>query len=275
MQTGWRGIHQVLCQNAPRNRASRARWPLVLLSLAVAFTGPLAAGCRAPAVGGPTTATLYVSDYDRFFDDTMSVLRRYDFPPDRADRPHGVIVTQPATSAQWFEFWRSDARGGFQALESNLQTIHRTVTVTLEPLDTPARAAMQPPSPETEPAIPSGAALEPPTAPADRATLIPAEVTGPGGGTYRVEVRVEKARHSSPPRQITTASGALSLYSERTPTIAGTRGAQTRIVQWVPIGRDPLLEDFLLKKLLKIREGAPVSASSDLAPEAAPPAANP
>jgi hypothetical protein len=63
-------------------------------------------------------------------------------------------------------------------------------------------------------------------------------VSGPASDSseqYRVCVEVDKSR-----------------YSERVPTVEGQRGPQSRYAQWVPLGRDPLLEEFLLQRLSKV-----------------------
>jgi hypothetical protein len=159
----------------------------------------------------------------------MSVLRLYDFPPDRVDRVRGLIVSRPTTSGQWFEWWRVDSRGPYQLAESSLHTMRRIVTVNVEPLEGTAGSA------------PAGA--EP------QHGALQTAATQNVGGRYRLRVEVEKSRFSAPERQITTASGALFIYSERVPTVEGLRGPQSRHAQWVPLGRDALLEDFLLQKL--------------------------
>ncbi|MEW6250391.1 MAG: hypothetical protein AB1716_07075 [Planctomycetota bacterium] len=174
----------------------------------------------------PTAMDVHAPDYESLFDRTLSVLRRHDFSPDRVERPRGVIVSEPSTSAQWFEWWRGDARGGYQLLESCLHTMQRVVTVNFEPLDDEARAAMAP-------AAEAEAAVERP----------------PAGGTYRVTVKVDKLRRLLPARQITTGSAALHIYNERVPTFEGLRGPASREVRWVPLGRDGLLESYLLQRL--------------------------
>jgi hypothetical protein len=185
------------------------------------LSGTLAlSGCQAPAApSGPTQMTLHVPDYDAFVDASLSVLRRYEFTPDRVDRSHGLIISAPTTSGQWFEWWRVDSLGGYQTLESSLHTTRRIVTVNIEPV----------------------------VAGEDREGEAPAEP--PTGGTFRVTVQVDKSRFSAPERQVTSPSGALVLYSAKTPTTEGLRGAQGRGVHWVPLGRDGLLESFFLGKL--------------------------
>lgn len=201
------------------------RWlPIPALCLLLA---PLSA-CQSP----PRTAPLA---YDAFIDTTLTTLRLEHFDPRRADRATGLIVTERETGAQWFEFWRNDSQGSYQLLESSLHTIGRVVTIDITPVD----------------------ASEPTTQPAGLSpvTVLAAEESSVGlvlldEGPYRVAVRVEKSRLSTPPRQITTASGAMGMYSERVPTTRGIVGpASRRGAHWVPLGRDELLEQRLLVKI--------------------------
>lgn len=187
------------------------------------------AGCQAPAHPlEPTAIELRIPDYERFVDATLTRLREYDFPPERVDREHGVIVTGRTTSKQWYEFWRIDGQTSYDLLESSLHTIGRIVTVTLEPLDAEREAA-------------ATAAGQPPEA----------------ARLYRLNVQVDKARYSATERQVTTTSGALSIYNERLPTTEGLRGAHSAGDHWVPLGRDGDLEAFLLAKLAALPEAGP------------------
>lgn len=49
----------------------------------------------------------------------------------QADVQSGIIRTRPLPGAQFFEFWRSDNVGTENAIEANLHTIRRTVTLYL------------------------------------------------------------------------------------------------------------------------------------------------
>lgn len=209
------------------------------------FFAPLAlagllTGCHAPPKpGGPTTAVWRISDFDAFLDDTLSVLRECDLPPARVERTSGLVVTEPATSAQWFEWWRSDARGGYQALESSLHTIRRTVT-----LHAVSASAADGDSPvDQDAAAPETTVRAPAPAP------VGDDESAPTGGAYRITIQVDKQRRSAPNRQVTTASGALAIYNERIPTELGQRGARSRELEWVSLGRDVLLEEYLLARL--------------------------
>jgi hypothetical protein len=192
-----------------------------------------------------------VSDYEAFFDASCSTLRFYDFPPDRVDRTRGLIISRPTTSGQWFEWWRADSRGGYQTLESSLHTMRRIVTVTLAPLDQ---------QPEESPGAPTTLESQPTTT---QAADVSEEPAAPISGRYRVTVQADKSRYEAPERQVTTASGALAMFSEKTPTVEGLRGPASRSVHWVPLGRDALLEEFLLAELSKALPGVtPADESS-------------
>lgn len=202
-------------------RSFRARCRLhgaSALSLSVILPALLVqTGCRAPAeMSGPTEIVLSISDRDRFVDNTLTLLRENDFAPQRVDRGAGRIVAGPTTGAQWFEFWRSDSQGPYQLLESSMHTTQRVVTVQFEPLSTTTQAAE--------------AAAQ----------------------SYRVNVQVDKLRYNAPERQITTASGALQIYSEKIPTTEGLRKASTAGEAWIPVGRDGLLESFLLQRIARL-----------------------
>ena len=193
----------------------------MLLALSAGTTG-----CQAPQPPtSPTEMVLHVVEYERFLDDALSLLRSCDFAPDYVDRSRGRIITKPATSGQWFEFWRVDSQGDYQKLESSLHTMRRIVRVNVEPLDAPG------------------------SAPANERTATRQPVVDHTPGPYRIAVEVEKLRYSAPERQVTTASGALAIYNERLPTTEGLRGARNRQEAWGSLGRDGLLEAVLLKRL--------------------------
>jgi hypothetical protein len=53
----------------------------------------------------------------------------------KIDGESGYIKTEPLTAAQWFEFWRSDNVGAFNAAEANLHSIRRTVGLNIDQQD--------------------------------------------------------------------------------------------------------------------------------------------
>lgn len=60
----------------------------------------------------------------RAAEDTLS---RMHFVIEKLDAEQGVIRTEPLRGAQFFEFWRSDNVGLYNAAEANLHTIRRAV----------------------------------------------------------------------------------------------------------------------------------------------------
>ncbi|MFQ5806236.1 MAG: hypothetical protein ACE5I3_07295 [Phycisphaerae bacterium] len=96
--------------------------------------------------------------------------------------------------------------------------------------------------------------------------LAPADAPSPDGN-FRVSVRVDKERYSAPERQVTTASGALAIYSERLPTTEGLLASKVHGEHWVPLGRDLPLELYLLDKIAGVLPGVmPVTEGEKPAP---------
>ncbi len=212
-----------------RNRGVRTRPVQGGAAISALVAGmTILAGCQSPASPvQPTAMVVRIADYDGFVDEALSVLRERDFRPDRVDRERGVITAGPTTSAQWFELWRSDTPAGYERLESSLHTIRRKVRVDLEYV---------------------GAAPTAGTPGADA-----------GGERYRLSVQVDKERYNTPSRQVTTASGALAIYSENLPTDEGVRRATAADARWTPLGRDGQLEGELLARLVDASSAAPVA----------------
>lgn len=77
---------------------------------------------------------------------------------------------------------------------------------------------------------------------------------------YEVSVEVQKSRYGAAERQVTSASGALAIYSQQLPTVEGRRGREAGGAYWAPLGRDAALEEFLLDELSRTAAHAPVSA---------------
>ena len=130
----------------------------------------------------------------------------------------GLIDTYPQTGATFLEPWRGDSVGFEQRLESTLQSIRRSGSMRLKP--------------------------------------------DPGG--WRVEAVVLKELENMPRPMKATAGGAsfrnddsLYRYGTPLPTLGQQVGDQPRPVAnptpnigWIPLGRDPLLEQKMLGKLL-------------------------
>lgn len=138
----------------------------------------------------------------------------------------GRIDTFPQTGATLLEPWRADSVGFRERLEATLQSIRRIGTMRLMP--------------------------------------------DPGG--WRVEVVVRKELEHLPRPMQATAGGAsfrnddsLYRYGTPLPTLGQQVGDQPRPVAaptpnlgWIPLGRDPLLEQRMLARLLAKLGVAPV-----------------
>lgn len=59
------------------------------------------------------------------------ILAKMQFVIEKYDVENGFIKTRPLSGAQAFEFWRSDNAGLFNAAESNIQSIQRSVTINI------------------------------------------------------------------------------------------------------------------------------------------------
>jgi hypothetical protein len=130
----------------------------------------------------------------------------------------GRIDTFPQTGSTLLEPWRGDSVGFRERLEATLQSIRRIGTVRLSP--------------------------------------------DPAG--WRVEVVVEKQLENMPRPMMATTGGAsfrnddsLYRYGTPLPTLGQQVGDQPRPVAaptpnrgWIPLGRDPLLEQRMLSRML-------------------------
>ncbi|MHC4574099.1 MAG: hypothetical protein ACYS76_08200 [Planctomycetota bacterium] len=63
------------------------------------------------------------------------ILGQMHFTIDKADAEQGLIRTKPLSGAKFFEFWRKDSVGAFNATEANLHTIRRTVQLEITQQD--------------------------------------------------------------------------------------------------------------------------------------------
>jgi len=72
------------------------------------------------------------------------------------------------------------------------------------------------------------------------------------GREYDVTVQVERFRYSFEERQIDNPLGALRLYSSEAPTVrAGELRRLGESSDWIPLGRDPFMEEALLSSILE------------------------
>ena len=105
--------------------------PLIAVSLAFFACVITNAACQQPVrPTDPTMADLGPSlTPDEIWDQTLGVLRHRGFQPDVQDRANGRISTEPETTKQWYEPWRSDVGENYDVMMASLHTMQRMVTV--------------------------------------------------------------------------------------------------------------------------------------------------
>ncbi|MBN2211803.1 MAG: hypothetical protein JW709_10455 [Sedimentisphaerales bacterium] len=83
-------------------------------------------GCSAPPAGQPQICVI-TAERDLLWQSCDRVIRRFGFEPYLVQPGRGLIITEPQTSAQWFECWRKDTPTAYALAESSLHTIRRHV----------------------------------------------------------------------------------------------------------------------------------------------------
>ncbi|MBP7934904.1 MAG: hypothetical protein KA354_09695 [Phycisphaerae bacterium] len=86
-------------------------------------------------------------------------------------------------------------------------------------------------------------------------------------GEYSIDVKVERLRLRLEERQIDNPAAALRLYSAEAPTMSGQMIRPSQQMQWIPLGRDEILEQTILGEILQ-RFGRPTTVTT--AAETAP-----
>lgn len=225
-----------------------------------------AAACRAPdptqfvsmadlALPNPT------ADADRLFAAAQETLRQHDFRLDRVDRRAGIITTLPETSKHWFEFWRKDVIGRYGRTEATLNAVRRWVEVRIAMPEVTAESAV----PQSDGQVTAGAAVpQEEAAPQEEA-----ESNGRAAAQAQVEVIVHKERLSSPDRQFNNSGAVTQFFGDRLPSTTGLARVTVEDDHWLGLGRDPILEQHLLRDLMQ-RAGL-VTIAAPPPPEAAEP----
>jgi hypothetical protein len=91
------------------------------------------AGCGKPQMMQAQPVCLEAISLDKLMQVVEKTLYAMRFEIEKYDVENGVIRTRPLRGGQFFELWRSDNAGGFNTAESNLQSLQRTVEITLQP----------------------------------------------------------------------------------------------------------------------------------------------
>ena len=96
----------------------------------------LLAGCAnyTKPVATAEPLTVRERNFEAVWQAAQDVLTDYNFRLERLDRREGLIVTEPLTGQQAWEFWRRDAVTPYALAESTLQTIYRQAQVRIVPI---------------------------------------------------------------------------------------------------------------------------------------------
>lgn len=158
--------------------------------------------------------------YRVYYDAGIQTLREAGFAIDRQDYRFGRITAKPQGSPTVFEPWKPDNVDASDAWLSTLGDLRRRVSVTLEPADRDA----------------------------------PAQDDRP----YRLKVEVVMERLQVPRRRLSGQTrGSVFADLEESPAEYRRRGIPPQY--WQSVGRDPALEQDLLKKIVRHAEPAPRS----------------
>jgi hypothetical protein len=95
----------------------------------------LFAGCASQSPSAPPAPTLRIADANTadVVNAAETVLSRMCFAIEKADAGAGMVRTAPLAGAQFFELWRSDNVGLVDAVQSNVNSIRRSVDLNISP----------------------------------------------------------------------------------------------------------------------------------------------
>ncbi len=94
---------------------------------------------------------------------------------------------------------------------------------------------------------------------------------GDGDDTRVMSLKVAKTQLSAPERQVTNAVAARRVFSQLTPLQSGDLPTHEASIAWLPLGRDPHLEQRMMARIVALF--AP--ASYEFVPESAEPSVHP
>ena len=162
------------------------------------------------AAAQPIAGPLYVAttNEELVWERAVDVLHDFNFQIERENRLGKVIKTEPKVGASLFEPWHKDAVGFNSRLEGTLQSVRRTVQISMQLDDQ--------------------------------------------GTGYVVSVAAYKEREDLP--GIAANSPGAATFEESQPLSRDLNPVvgQTAPSNWIPAGRDPLLEQAILAKLQQV-----------------------
>lgn len=222
-----------------------------------------AVGCSREVVDVENPYTLASAEYNAIFLATKDALRQHGFKLDRVDYRFGTITTKPLTSPTMLEPWHGGNTTAEQAAESTVNNQRRYVTVTLEGYYKPGKGSQtitirpgddKPAPDKSSTPAPAEIATTAPTpenvAPL-AATTQPAGRNAPYDG-YHLRVAVFVERLEDPDRRLGGSGSSRRMFDELNTTPAELRERGISGPYWLPIGRDPYLENRLIASVVRL-----------------------
>jgi len=217
---------------------SGQRWVCVLALLLAA-----AAGCKSEAKRAgaevPNPFEIDRAEYPRMFQAAQDVLHHEGFTLERRDYRFGQVDTTPLVAPTGFEPWRTSNTTGYQRVAATVNHQRRVAVVSIVPAGDP-RAAMDAKTQATD----GDAALESATT----QTVI-VEEGEPQTYLLRVEVQLQELQVPNRNLSGTTRGPRVQGHLRSVPAELAERGIQGPY--WLPIGRDPFLEQRLLASIVR------------------------
>lgn len=198
----------------------------------IAFAAGLIAliGCAATPPIASAPVEIAADEFPRIFQASLNVLRDEGFVIDQQDYRFGTITTKAVTSATFGEPWYGRGQTPRQAAGATVNDQRRIVTVTLEPADKAG----------------------------DSETISP-----DADFVVRLEVVIEQFQVTT--RYLTGSTRGRTIFGHltKTPTELQERGITDSY--WMPVTRDPYLEQHLLERIVRESVGtqAPTSESTE------------
>lgn len=188
-------------------------------SLFLFVSGLIGCAVTVPAVENPIA--IGTSEYGRLFDATQLVLRDHGFRIARSDYRFGKVTTKPVGSPTIVEVWQSINSTAGHAWASTIGNQRRQITITFEPADPLV------PKPTTDAVVDDGTK---------------------DAYVMRAEVIIE--RLMKPTARLTGSTTGRRLIGELAAVPAEWTRRGIKGAYWRPIGRDPHLEQRLLRQIV-------------------------
>ena len=231
-----------------------------LLLCVLAVTG---VGCSREVLDVENPYVLARSEYDAIFAAAKDALHDNGFMLDRVDYRFGTITTRPLTAPTIMEPWHDGNTTFSQAAESTVNNQRRSVTVTIEGFYKDAKPGstitIKPGSGDPVPdknATPAPAAVAT-TSPTPEnveplaATTQPVTHNAPFDG-YRLRIAVFIERLEEPRRRLGGSANGRRFFNQLRTVPAELRERGITGPYWLPVSRDPYLENRLIASVVRL-----------------------